>query len=169
MFNNSFNVHRLSWVDGKLFWTTRGYPGDSPLEIIASYAHANTLRNRALKQLFRYRQVVAQRQSIANAEWLLLEALRATLEIQPGAAYYYHAGHLGTRRVSRLVPDETIALPGQLVAMNFRFQAEARGNIVTMEKPTDHKVVATYDKQVYTKILNIVPKDLVEKSKCSNT
>lgn len=164
-----FNYDRLCWIDGKLFRKTHRYPAHDYLEIVASPAHANALRSRALKQLLRYRQVAAPTpNSITWEEWRLADSMRAILDIQPGAAYRYHDAHVGTRRVSRIIPPDVLACPGRLTALNFQMRAEAKGSMVTMEQRLG-KTIATYDKQVYIKVFEIIPKALVEKSKCSNT
>lgn len=164
-----FAYDRLCWIDGKLCRKTYGYPAHDYLEIVASHAHANALRSRALKQLLRYRQTTIQMQNaITWEEWRMADSMRAILDIQPGAAYRYRDAHVGTRRVSRIIPPDVLACPGRLTALNVQMRAEAKGSMVTMEQRLG-KTIATYDKQVYVKVFEIIPKALVEKSKCSNS
>lgn len=164
----AFAYDRLCWIGGKLFRKSHGYPAHDDVKIIASPAHANALLRKALKQLLRHRRVAIQTQNtIIWEEWRLVDSLRVILDIQPGAAYHYHDIHLGTRKVSRIIPSDVLVSPARLTALNFQMRAEAKGSMVTMEQRLG-KTIATYEKQVYVKALRIIPKACVEKSKCSN-
>lgn len=154
----------LRWENGKPARKLHTRPATEPVAIIASQAQAHALQRKALKQSRRFFAAVD------NGPWLrarYMSIMQQILQIEPGAAYFYVEAYLGTRKVSRIIPSEVLACPGRLTALNFQMRAEAKGSMVTMEQRLG-KTIAIYDKPVYAKVLRIIPKACVEKSKCSN-
>ena len=156
----------LRWENGNPVRKLHARPATEPVTVIASQAQAYALQRKVLKQGFRFFAAASSNPWIGK--YWTTRTMRQILQIEPGAAYFYAEAHLGTKKVSRVIPAEVLATPGELTALNFQMRAEAKGNMVTMEKRSDGKVIATYEKQVYAKVLRIIPKACVEKSKCSN-
>ena len=157
---------KLRWENGNLVRKLHTRPATEPVTVIASQAQAYALQRKVLKQGFRFFAAASSNPWIGK--YWPTQTMRQMVQIEPGAAYFYAEAHLGTKKVSRVIPAEVLDTPGELVALNFQMRAEAKGNMVTMEKRSDGKVIATYEKQVYAKVLRIIPKACVEKSKCSN-
>jgi hypothetical protein len=158
--------YRLRWENGKPVIRPYNSPTTQHATLIVSDAQAHALRNRALKQSLRV--FAARDANTWVAKYRTLVNMRAMLEIKPGAAYFYAKRLLGTRKVSRVISPEVLLMPEQLVALNFQMRTEAAANsMVTMEK-RNGLTIATYEKLIYAKSLQIIPKDCVERLKCLN-
>lgn len=154
----------LRWENGKPARKLHTRPATEPVAIIASQAQAHALQRKALKQSRRFFSAVD------DGPWLrahYMSVMQQILQIEPGAAYFYAEAYLGTRKVSRIIPSDVLVSTERLTALESQMRAEAKGSVVTVERRLG-LAIAIYDKPVYVKVLRIIPKACVEKSKCSN-